>query len=56
MGVERSPISQNTVPRKSRPVSAVIKNMTMADRNDAEITPPSSNVVLSSSPSRRPRK
>ena len=40
-GVERSPISQNTMPRRSRPASVVIRNMMIAERNDAEMMPPS---------------
>ncbi len=52
----RSPISQNAIPRRSRPLSVVIKNMMIAERNDAATIPASSSVALSSCPPRRPRK
>src|SRR5713226_4108729 len=38
------------------PRKRVIRNMITAERNDAEITPASSSVGLSSCPPRRPRK
>ena len=37
--VERSPISQKAMPRRSRLASVVIKNMMMAERNDAVMMP-----------------
>ncbi len=43
-GDERSPISQNAIPRKSRPGSVAIRNMITAEKNDAVITPASSSV------------
>ena len=52
----KSPISQNAIPRRSRPLIVVIRNMITADKNVAAAIPASSNVALSSCPPRRPKK
>jgi len=53
---ERSPISQKAMPRRSRLARVVMRNMIVAERNDAVTMPAKRSVPLSSCPWRRPRK
>ncbi len=54
--LERSPINQKAMPRKSRPVKVVSRNMMMAERKEELMMPARRRVPLSICPSRRPRK
>src|SRR6266852_1133307 len=53
---ESSPISQYAIPRTLLLGMVLSSKMITAERNDAVMTPPSSNVLLSIRPSRLPRK
>src|SRR5882762_4282030 len=53
---ESSPISQYAMPRTLLLGMVVSNKIIIAESNDAVMTPPSSSVLLSIRPSRRPRK